>query len=92
MGRLEPFGKWRKELAEGEGRKAERAGERVSPRGRRPDVRKDYAAPDGAGFVFGLWFCKDVTPTALSQRDKIIQPGVARNELRREIVERKSKP
>ncbi|MGH7952647.1 MAG: hypothetical protein ACREFE_12120 [Limisphaerales bacterium] len=31
-------------------------------RGRSPHRR---CRPDGAGFVFGLWFYKDVAPTAL---------------------------
>jgi hypothetical protein len=30
-------------------------------------VGAEYAAPDGAGFVFGFWFYKDVAPTALSE-------------------------
>jgi len=37
MGRLETFRKRRKEFAVSKGRKAERAGLRVSQRGRRPD-------------------------------------------------------
>ncbi len=41
--------------------------------------------------VFGLWFYNDAAPTALgkSQRDLIIQPGVAK--LRRVIVKIKIK-